>query len=115
MNENPRMISVSPAENPESRIALLEETVRQQRAVNQTNELEISRLQDLVRQQLTAMERQQGPAANDLAAVTHYWEARRTDLERQVSEIEEFIGFITVSEALAVRVSKIEQFLGLKG
>lgn len=52
---------------------------------------------------------------SDLAEMTQYWISRRSELERHVAEIEKFIGFVGESEALAVRVAKIEAFLGIKG
>jgi hypothetical protein len=40
---------------------------------------------------------------------------RRTDLLQRLLDIETALGFVADDAALAVRVARIEQFLGLKG
>jgi hypothetical protein len=48
------------------------------------------------------------------ALVRHYTR-KRVELEQQIGNMEQFLGFIEVSSNLAVRVAKLEAFLGLKG
>lgn len=51
------------------------------------------------------------------AVVRHYVEAR-ADLQRRVASIEAILGFIHEADdarALAVRVAKLEAFVGIKG
>ena len=50
-----------------------------------------------------------------VAESTRYLAAKRDELQRQVSEIESFLGFAVQAEDLAVRVAKLEAFVGLKG
>lgn len=55
------------------------------------------------------------PSPPNLLAVHAYLTERRVDLLQRVQEIETFLGFIEGDSALAVRIGKIEQFLGIKG
>lgn len=48
------------------------------------------------------------------ATTMQYWVDRRAAMELEIKAIEDFIGFVETSEAMAVRIAKIEQFLGLK-
>jgi hypothetical protein len=48
-------------------------------------------------------------------AVRRYHVAQRDDLLRRVAEIEALLGFVQVADELAVRVSKLEAFTGVKG
>lgn len=54
------------------------------------------------------------PPVEAIAAVHAHFITRRDGLLQQVSEIEAYLGFAKSSEDLAVRVAKIEQFLGVK-
>ena len=58
----------------------------------------------------------QPPAADppDMEAVRAYFTAMQLDLAKRLSAIELFFGFIESTEALAVRVSKLEAFVGIK-
>jgi hypothetical protein len=47
------------------------------------------------------------------ALVQHY-KRKQQELTQQIADMESFIGFIEVSGNLAVRVAKLEQFLGIK-
>lgn len=50
----------------------------------------------------------------NMVAVRAYFSDLQIQLARRMSDIETFLGFVESSEALAVRVSKIEAFLGVK-
>lgn len=54
------------------------------------------------------------PDPPDMAAVRDYYTALQIDLERRISEIELFLGFMAGTAALAVRVAKLESFTGIK-
>lgn len=50
----------------------------------------------------------------DMAAVREYFSALQVDLSRRLTAIEVLFGFIESTEALAVRLSKLEAFVGIK-
>lgn len=55
------------------------------------------------------------PPPELIDALVRHYTAKRLELERQIANMEQFLGFLEVSNNLAVRVAKLEQFLGLKG
>ena len=69
-----------------------------------------------------ADEPQEGPAALDqeppppdlLAEVRRYYTLLRAEHLRSIAEIETFLGFAESSDDLAVRVAKLENFVGIK-
>lgn len=50
-----------------------------------------------------------------VSEASRYLAHKRDELQRQIGEIEKFLGFAQQSEDLAVRVAKIEAFIGFKG
>jgi hypothetical protein len=54
------------------------------------------------------------PTPADIEAMKQFYVGQRLELLRQVSEIESMLGFIAGSADLAVRVARLEQFLGIK-
>lgn len=54
------------------------------------------------------------PTPDEIAAMHRHFTDRRDELVRAVQEIEGLLGFVVQSEDLAVRVAKIENFLGIK-
>lgn len=50
----------------------------------------------------------------DMAAVRAYFTALQIDLTSRVTSIELFLGFVEGTEALSVRVAKLESFVGVK-
>ncbi|HKW09196.1 MAG TPA: hypothetical protein VJO33_02385 [Gemmatimonadaceae bacterium] len=54
------------------------------------------------------------PTPPDIAALRAYFMELRAALMTQVAAIEELLGFIDVGDDLAVRVAKLEKFVGLK-
>lgn len=61
-------------------------------------------------------QRSTAPSTRDaVTEAAKYLTIKRDDLLKQVADIENFLGFANLSEDLAVRVAKLEKFLGLKG
>lgn len=58
-------------------------------------------------------ERPEVPSIETVAAVHKYFIDRREDMQRQISEIEAYLGFVAVEGELSARVAKIEKFLGV--
>lgn len=54
------------------------------------------------------------PDPPDMAAVRAYYSALQIDLTQRVREIELLLGFLEGTDALNVRVSKLESFCGVK-
>lgn len=54
------------------------------------------------------------PDPPDMEAVRAYFSALQVDLAKRVTAIEVFFGFLESTEALAVRVAKLEAFTGIK-
>mgnify|MGYP001604594956 CR=1 FL=1 len=50
-----------------------------------------------------------------MEAMRRYYVAQQNDLTRQILQIELFLGFVEQADNLAVRVAKLEKFVGLKG
>lgn len=55
------------------------------------------------------------PLPSDIDDLKQFLLAQRDSLTQRVQEIESQLGFIVSADELAVRVAKIELFLGIKG
>ncbi len=70
---------------------------------------------DVIDAELVDTNPPEDPPPELVDALVRHYERKRSDLMRQIGEMEAFLGFIEVSGNLAVRVAKLEAFLGLKG
>lgn len=50
----------------------------------------------------------------EIVNVRAFYEAQRLDYMKRVADIEIFLGFVEASDDLSVRVSRLENFLGIK-
>lgn len=55
-----------------------------------------------------------GPTQQDVDLRYRYFTELRTQLKMRVSEIETFLGFVPDESELAVRVARLEKFVGIK-
>lgn len=56
------------------------------------------------------------PSTRDaVTQASRYLAERRDELKREINDIESFLGFANQADDLAVRVAKLERFLGLSG
>lgn len=54
-------------------------------------------------------------ARDAVTEASRYLSIKRDELQRQIGEIESFLGFAQQADELAVRIAKIESFIGFKG
>jgi hypothetical protein len=54
------------------------------------------------------------PTPWEIESMREYYSLQRQDLLQRIADIESMLGFVAVSSEIAVRVAKIEHFLGIK-